>query len=88
MKKIREGAHLMSKKNKNPAIIKRDTVDNWSKSTYIPAENVIIIMDKKDGGVKVMIGDGETNVNDLSDILQFDKKFENTKKVENGVLIV
>ena len=58
------------KKNKEPAIIKRDTVNNWAKSTYIPAQNVIIIMDKEDGGVLLKIGDGQTNVNDLPDILK------------------
>lgn len=58
---------------KNPAIIKRDLRKNWEKSSYIPDENVIIIMDNDDGSVSLMIGDGETNVNFLSDIL--DKKF-------------
>ena len=36
LKKIREGCK-MSKKNKEPAIIKRDTKNNWAKSNYIPA---------------------------------------------------
>lgn len=62
------------KKNKEPAIIKRDTVNNWAKSTYIPAQNVIIIMDKEDGGVLLKIGDGETNVNDLQDILKTENR--------------
>lgn len=78
----------MSKKNKEPAIIKRDTVDNWAKSTYVPAENVIIIMDKKDGSVGVMIGDGVTNVNDLPDILKNEKPPLTRKVDENGVLIL
>ena len=78
----------MSKKNREPAIIKRDTVDNWAKSTYVPAENVIIIMDKKDGSVRVMIGDGVTNVNDLPDILKNENPPLIRKVDENGVLIL
>ena len=78
----------MSKKNREPAIIKRDTVDNWAKSIYVPAENVIIIMDKKDGSVGVMIGDGVTNVNDLPDILKNNSKPPLRPKVnEENVLI-
>lgn len=55
---------------KEPAIIKRDTRDNWKKSNYIPKENVIIIMDNPDGSISLMIGDGEKNVNELRDLLQ------------------
>ena len=54
---------------KNPAIIKRDSRDNWIKSKYIPEENVIIIMDNSDGSISLMVGDGETNVNELPDLL-------------------
>jgi hypothetical protein len=54
---------------KNPAIIKRDSRDNWTKSKYIPEENVIIIMDNSDGSISLMVGDGETNVNELPDLL-------------------
>lgn len=79
----------MSRKNKEPAIIKRDTINNWAKSTYIPAQNVIIIMDKDDGGVLLKIGDGKTNVNDLPDILNKEKEPPLTRKViEDGVLIL
>ena len=59
----------MSKKNKEPAIIKRGSIGDWEKSNYVPAENVIIIKDKPDGSVELCIGDGETNVNYLPDIL-------------------
>lgn len=77
------------KKNKEPAIIKRDTVNNWAKSTYIPAQNVIIIMDKEDGGVLLKIGDGETNVNDLPDILKNESNPPLNRKVsEDGILIL
>lgn len=39
----------MSKKT-NSAIIKRDSLENWSKAkNYIPKENVIIIVDNPDG---------------------------------------
>ena len=76
------------KKNKEPAIIKRDTVNNWAKSVYVPQQNVIIIMDKEDGSVGVMIGDGVTNVNDLPDILKNDyKPFLMPKVNEENVLI-
>lgn len=54
---------------KNPAIIKRDTCENWKKSKYIPEENVIIIMDNNNGTISLMIGDGETEVNQLPDLL-------------------
>ena len=56
-------------KIKQPIIIKRDTTENWAKSNYIPKENVIILMDEADGHVKMMIGDGKTNVNNLKDII-------------------
>lgn len=75
----------MSKKNKEPAIIKRDTKNNWAKSNYIPAQNVIIIMDTEDGRILLKIGDGKSNVNDLPDILR--KENPPLQKVsENGVL--
>ena len=76
------------KKNKEPAIIKRDTVNNWAKSTYIPAQNVIIIMDKQDGGVLLKIGDGETNVNDLPDILKNKNKPPLNPKVNEENILV
>ena len=79
----------MSKKNKEPAIIKRDTVNNWAKSNYIPAQNVIIIMDKEDGGVLLKIGNGKTNVNDLPDILKNESNSPLKRKVnEEGVLLL
>ena len=55
---------------KEPAIVKRDTKENWLKSKYIPKENVIIIMDNPDGSINLMIGDGVTNVNELPDLLR------------------
>ena len=55
---------------KEPAIVKRDTRENWLKSKYIPKENVIVIMDNEDGSVSLMFGDGVTNVNELPDLLQ------------------
>lgn len=65
----------------NAAIIKRDLRKNWEKSSYIPAKNVIIIMDNNDNSISLMIGDGKTNVNQLPDILK-------TKVVENDILIL
>jgi hypothetical protein len=55
---------------KEPAIVKRDTKENWLKSKYIPKENVIVIMDNPDGSINLMIGDGVTNVNELPDLLR------------------
>lgn len=55
---------------KEPAIIKRDSKENWMKSRYVPRENVIVIMDNDDGAISLMIGDGETNVNELRDLLR------------------
>ena len=75
----------MSKKN--PAIIKRDRRENWEKSKYIPEENVIILMDNKDGSVSMMIGDGETNVNELSDIIN-EKPFARATVDEKSTLIL
>lgn len=73
---------------KEPAIIKRDTRDNWKKSNYIPKENVIIIMDNPDGSISLMIGDGEKNVNELRDLLQ-DSVFGTKAIVNNeGVLVL
>lgn len=75
----------MSKKNS--AIIKRDKRENWLKSKYVPEENVIIIMDNKDGSISLMIGDGETNVNKLPDILN-DKPFARANVNEKDILIL
>lgn len=63
------------------AIIKRDLRKNWEKSSYIPAKNVIIIMDNDDTSISLMIGDGKTNVNQLPDMLK-------SKVVENDILIL
>ena len=75
----------MSKKN--PAIIKRDTRENWKKSKYIPEENVIILMDNDDGTVSMMIGDGETNVNLLPDIIN-ERPFARATVDEKSTLIL
>ena len=64
----------MSKKI-DSAIIKRDSLENWVKATnYIPKQNVIIIVDKPDKSIELRIGDGESLVNDLPDILKMDIK--------------
>lgn len=72
---------------KNAAIIKRDLRENWGKSKYIPDENVIILMDNDDGSVSLMIGDGETNVNELPDIIN-EKPFAKSTVTEKGILIL
>ena len=73
---------------KNPAIIKRDLRDNWTKSKYIPEENVIIIMDNSDGSISLMVGDGETNVNELPDLLTTKSFALSTAQVDKSVLIL
>lgn len=73
---------------KNPAIIKRDSRNNWTKSKYIPEENVIIIMDNSDGSISLMVGDGETNVNELPDLLTTKSFALSTAQVDKSVLIL
>lgn len=72
---------------KNPAIIKRDSYVNWKKSSYIPEENVIIIVDNENGSISLKIGDGETNVNDLPDLLD-DNPLAQAKVDETDTLIL
>lgn len=73
----------MSKKA--PAIIKRDTRENWLKSSYVPDTNVIVVMDNEDGSVSLMVGDGKTNVNHLPDI--FANKMFGVSRVENDEIL-
>lgn len=72
----------------NAVIIKRDTRTNWQKSKYIPKENVIIIMDNDDNTISLMVGDGETNVNDLPDILKSSNDTLAGATVDEDVLIL
>ena len=72
---------------KEPAIIKRDTRENWAKSSYIPAENVIIIVDYDDGSISLKIGDGETNVNELPDILK-NESIKRASVTEDNTLVL
>ena len=72
---------------KNPAIIKRGTRKNWAKSKYIPEENVIILMDNDDGTISMMIGDGETNVNELPDLIN-ERPYTRTTVDEESTLIL
>ena len=71
---------------KEPAIIKRDSRKNWQKSKYVPAENVIVIIDNDDGTVSLVIGDGKTNVNYLPDLLK--GRASNTSIVGEDMLIL
>lgn len=73
---------------KEPAIVKRDTRENWQKSKYIPKENVIIIMDNPNGSVSLMIGDGVTNVNELHDLLQTEAQGAKAVVDEEDTLIL
>jgi len=74
-------------KKRTAAIIKRDLRSNWKKSAYIPDENVIIIMDNEDGSISLMVGDGETNVNDLPDLLN-DRPFARATVNEQSILVL
>lgn len=76
----------MSKKT--PAIIKRDSRSNWEKSKYIPEENVIIIMDNDNGSISLMVGDGETNVNQLPDLLVLKQPSREKTQVDKSTLIL
>ena len=76
-------------KNKVPAaIIKRGPIEDWEKSNYIPSENVIVIKDRPDGTIELCIGDGETNVNRLPDILLEKRKDPPVVDNESGTLIL
>lgn len=75
----------MSKKN--PAIIKRGSREDWKKSRYVPEENVIILMDNADGTISMMIGDGETNVNELPDLIN-ERPFARATVDEKSTLIL
>lgn len=68
---------------KEPAIVKRDTRENWQKSKYIPKENVIVIMDNPDNSISLMFGDGITNVNDLPDLLKRETQCEKATIVDD-----
>ena len=70
----------------NTAIVKRDTRKNWQKSKYIPKANVIIVMDNDDNTISLMVGDGETNVNNLPDLLKNNSL--NSATVNDGVLVI
>lgn len=72
---------------KEPVIIKRDSKENWMKSKYIPKENVIIIMDNIDCTISLMIGDGETEVNKLPDLLK-SKVLGAKASVDDDVLVL
>ena len=76
----------MSKK-REPAIIKRGSISDWEKSNYVPAENVIVIKDKPDGSIELCVGDGETNVNYLPDILLSRGKENPVVDTESSTLI-
>ena len=75
----------MSKKN--PVIIKRDSRQNWTKSKYVPDENVIIIMDNEDGTISLMIGNGQHNVNQLPDLLASSSPLAKAQ-VDESILIL
>ena len=72
----------------NTAIVKRDTRTNWQKSKYIPKANVIIVMDNDDNTISLMVGDGETNVNDLPDLLKNIPTSSSSATVDEDVLIL
>lgn len=72
---------------KNPAIIKRGKRSDWEKSNYIPEENVIVIMDNDDETISLMIGDGETNVNKLPDLLS-DRPFARATVNKKNILVL
>lgn len=56
---------------KSQALIKRDSLENWSKAkNYIPINGIIIVVDMPDGNIQLKLGDGETLVNNLPNLLE------------------
>jgi len=55
---------------RNQALIKRDTLEHWEKAkTYIPMSGVIVVIDMPDGSIQLKLGDGETLVSELPNVL-------------------
>ncbi len=51
---------------KAPAVIKRDTAENWSKAkNFTPSLGTIVIYDFEDNSVGIKYADGKTLVGDL-----------------------
>lgn len=74
-----------SERKMNQAVVKRDTLINWEKAkNYIPLAGTIIIIDMPDRTIQLKIGDGETLVNDLPDILNMKKR----PTIQNNTLIL
>lgn len=56
---------------KSQALIKRDTLEHWEKATkYIPVNGIIVIIDMPDGNIQLKLGDGETLLKDLPNVLE------------------
>lgn len=67
---------------KNRTIVKSDTTENWKKAiNFVPLKGEPIIY-WDDNGIKMKIGDGESNVNDLP------FAFQEKKSVVNNILIL
>jgi len=45
---------------------KRDTLENWESSNYIPYDGELIVVEMEDGEVKLKLGNGVDTFNDLS----------------------
>jgi len=68
--------------DKQPVVIKRDTEENWNKAkNYKPPFGTIILYESSTGVSKLKIGDGETLVNDLPDLIK-----PSAKVSEDGIL--
>jgi len=56
---------------KSQALIKRDTLEHWGKAEkYIPMGGVIIVIDMPDGSIQLKLGDGETLLKELPNVLE------------------
>ena len=72
----------MANNKKAPALIKRDTTENWAKaSNYIPVVGTIIVMDNEDGSVQLKFGDGKTFLKDLPNLIDRSSVQDTTLKL-------
>ena len=56
----------MSEKKSKDVEVRRDSIKNWEKAkNYTPSFGTIVIYDFDDGSMKIKLGNGKTNVQDL-----------------------
>lgn len=56
----------MSEKKSKDVEFRRDSAENWEKAkNYTPSFGTIVIYDFDDNSMKIKVGDGKRNVNEL-----------------------